>query len=60
MNELIKWQDVKNSMTAFSDEEKIKIDLLADKIAIIIKRRQELGISQMRNKNLIEQFSHEC
>lgn len=60
MNELVKWKDVKNSMTAFSDKEKIMIDLLADKITIIIKRRQELGISQRKIKNLIEQYLHEC
>ena len=51
MNEFIKWQDVKNSMTALSDEEKIKIDLLADIIAIIIKRRQELDIFKRKLKN---------
>lgn len=46
MNEFIKWQDVKNSMTALTEEEKIEIDLLADIIAKIIERRQEMGISQ--------------
>ena len=62
MNEFIKWQDVKNSMTAFSDEERVKIDLLADIIAIIIKREQVLDISQrkLENQKLIEQFTYEC
>jgi hypothetical protein len=51
MNEFIKWQNVKNSMTAFSIEERIRIDLLTDIIAIIIKRKQELGISQRKLEN---------
>lgn len=46
MDKHIKWEDVKNSMTALTDEEKLEIDLMADIISQIIKRRQELGISQ--------------
>jgi len=46
MREIVKWQDVKNSMTSLTDEEKIEIDLMADIISKIIERRQELGISQ--------------
>lgn len=50
MNEFVKWQDVKNSMTSFTDEERIKIDLLSDIIVIVIKRQQELVISQRDQK----------
>lgn len=46
MDEHIKWEDVKNSMSAFTDEERLEIDLMADIMSQIIKRRQELGISQ--------------
>ena len=42
----VRWKDVKNSMTAFTDEEKQEIDLMADIISRIIERRLELGISQ--------------
>jgi predicted transcriptional regulator len=42
----IKWQDVKASMTALTDEEKREIDLISDIISQIIERRQELGMSQ--------------
>jgi predicted transcriptional regulator len=52
MSEFVKWQDVKNSMTALTDEEKIEIDLLADIITKIIERRQELGISQRELEKL--------
>lgn len=46
MREIVKWQDVKNSMVSLTDEEKMEIDLMADIISKIIERRQELGISQ--------------
>lgn len=46
MKEIVKWQDVKNSMNSLTDEEKREVDLMADIICKIIERRQELGISQ--------------
>ena len=46
MDNYVRWQDVKNSMTSLSDEEKVEIDLMADIISQIIQRRQELGMSQ--------------
>lgn len=46
VSENIKWQDVKNSMSSLTDEEKREVDLMADIISKIIERRQELGISQ--------------
>lgn len=46
MDKHVKWEGVKNSMTALTDEEKQEIDLMADIISQIIKRRQELGLSQ--------------
>lgn len=52
MSELVKWQDVKNSMTSLTDEEKIEVDLMADIISKIIERRQELGISQRELEKL--------
>lgn len=52
MSKIIKWQDVRNSMTALTEEEKIEIDLLSEIIAKIIERRQELGISQRELEKL--------
>ena len=52
MNEFVKWQDVKNSMTSLTNEEKIEVDLMADIISKIIERRQELGISQRELEKL--------
>lgn len=46
MDEFLRWEDVKNSMTSLTEEEKKEIDLIADIISQIIERRQELGISQ--------------
>ena len=46
MDKQIKWQEVKNSMTSLTNEEKMEVDLMADIISRIIERRQELGISQ--------------
>jgi ribosome-binding protein aMBF1 (putative translation factor) len=46
MNNFIKWDDVKNSMKSLTEEEKTEIDLISDIIIQIIKKRQELGISQ--------------
>ena len=52
MSEFVKWQDVKNSMTSLTDEEKREVDLMADIITKIIERRQELGISQRELEKL--------
>lgn len=52
MSELVKWQDVKDSMTSLTDEEKREVDLMADIISKIIERRQELGISQRELEKL--------
>jgi DNA-binding XRE family transcriptional regulator len=52
MSEFVKWQDVKNSMTSLTDEEKREVDLIADIISKIIERRQELGISQRELEKL--------
>ena len=52
MSEFVKWQNVKNSMTSLTDEEKIEVDLMADIISKIIERRQELGISQRELEKL--------
>ncbi|MDP2753378.1 MAG: transcriptional regulator, partial [Nitrospirota bacterium] len=52
MSEFVKWQDVKNSMTSFTDEEKREVDLMSDVITKIIERRQELGISQRELEKL--------
>lgn len=46
MDKIIKWQDVKDSMTSLSEKEKREIDLMTDIITKVIERRQELGISQ--------------
>jgi len=46
MNNFINWNDVKNSMKSLTEEEKMEIDLISDIIIQIIKKRQELGISQ--------------
>jgi DNA-binding XRE family transcriptional regulator len=52
MSEFVKWQDVKNSMSSLTDEEKREVDLMADIISKIIERRQELGISQRELEKL--------
>ena len=52
MSEFVKWQDVKNSMTSLTDEEKREVDLMSDVITKIIERRQELGISQRELEKL--------
>jgi len=46
MDKFTTWNDVKDSMTSLTEEEKIEIDLLAEIITKIIRRRQELGMSQ--------------
>lgn len=52
MNKFIKWQDVKNSMTSLTEQEKKQIDIMSDLITKIIQRRQELGISQRELEKL--------
>lgn len=52
MSEFVKWQDVKDSMGALTDEEKREVDLMADIISKIVERRQELGISQRELEKL--------
>lgn len=46
MNKLIEWNDIKNTMTALTDEEKRKIDMISDIVSKIIEKQQELGLSQ--------------
>jgi ribosome-binding protein aMBF1 (putative translation factor) len=46
MGEFIKWNDVKNSMTSLTDEEKGQIDMLSDIVSKIIEKRITLGLSQ--------------
>jgi len=46
MDKFTTWNDVKDSMTSLTEEEKIEIDLLAEIITKVIRRRQELGMSQ--------------
>lgn len=52
MDKYVRWQDVKNSMTSLTDEEKREIDLMSDIITKIIERRQELGLSQRELEKL--------
>ena len=52
MNKMIQWQDVKNSMTALSEEEKMEVDIMSDIISKMIERRQELGLSQRELEKL--------
>lgn len=52
MSEFAKWQDVKDTMTSLTYEEKREVDLMADIISKIIERRQELGISQRELEKL--------
>ena len=59
MNKYIKWEDVKDSMTSLTDNEKKEIDLLSDIISQVIERRQELGISQ-RDLEKITGVKQEC
>jgi ribosome-binding protein aMBF1 (putative translation factor) len=46
MDRFTTWSDVKDSMTSLTEEEKIEVDLISEIITQIIKRRQELGMSQ--------------
>ena len=46
MGQYIKWEEVKNKMTSLTEKEKIEVDIMAEIISSIIKRRHELGISQ--------------
>lgn len=46
MEKQIRWQDVKDSMTSLSENEKKEIDMMAAIISQIIERREELGLSQ--------------
>lgn len=46
------WEDVKNSITSISETEKQEIELLADIMCEIIKRRKELKISQRELEKL--------
>lgn len=46
MDKYIRWQDVKDTMTALTEEERTEVDLMADIISQIIERRQEMGLSQ--------------
>ncbi|KUO75951.1 MAG: hypothetical protein APF77_24305 [Clostridia bacterium BRH_c25] len=52
MDKYVRWQDVKNSMTSLTDEEKREIDLISDIITQIIERRRELGLSQRELEKL--------
>jgi ribosome-binding protein aMBF1 (putative translation factor) len=52
MNKMIQWRDVKNSMTALSEEEKMEVDIMSDIISKMIERRQELGLSQRELEKL--------
>lgn len=52
MNEYVNWNEVKESMTSLTDEEKQEIDMMSEIISQIIIRRQELGISQRELEKL--------
>lgn len=52
MTKHIKWQDIKDSMTSLSDDEKREVDLLSDIIVEMIGRRKELGLSQRELEKL--------
>ena len=41
-----KWSDVKDTITALSDAEKKELELAADLIADIIKRREDMKLTQ--------------
>lgn len=41
-----KWEDVKQELTVFTDEENEEMDFVADLICSMIERRDKLGISQ--------------
>ncbi|KEH91611.1 helix-turn-helix domain-containing protein [Clostridium novyi] len=41
-----RWEDVKQEITIFTDEENDEMDFMVDLISTIISRRNELGISQ--------------
>ncbi len=52
MDQFIKWKEVKNKMSSLTEKEKKEVDIMAEIISSIIKRRHELGISQRELEKL--------